>query len=107
MSIFGKDEVAMQKFSATLPVPEFDEDNFNRPKSLQFAKVALVTTAALYRTGGDGFKLGDSDFHYETFSRVARDLKLGRARLCVRRGALCIASQLSRSPHQQTPRWRC
>jgi D-proline reductase (dithiol) PrdB len=77
MSIFGKDEVAMQKFSATLPLPEFDEDNFNRPKSLQFAKVAIVTTAALYRTGRDGFKLGDSDFHYETFSRLARDLKLG------------------------------
>ena len=25
----------------------------------------------------NGFKLGDSDYHYETFSRVARDLKLG------------------------------
>tara|TARA_X000000950_G_scaffold91231_1_gene114781 strand:- start:47222 stop:47719 length:498 start_codon:yes stop_codon:yes gene_type:complete len=77
MPIFGKDEVAMQKFSASLSVPEFNEDNFNRPKPLQLSKVAIVTTAALYRTGGDGFKLGDSDYHYETFSRVARDLKLG------------------------------
>ena len=59
MSIFGKDEVAMKKFSASLSVPEFSEDNFNRPKPLQLSKVAIVTTAALYRTGGDGFKLGD------------------------------------------------
>ena len=77
MPIFGKDEVAMQNFSASLPLPEFDVDSFNRPKALHLAKVAIVTTAALFREGGDGFTLGDSDYHYETFSRVARDLKLG------------------------------
>ena len=77
MSVFGKDEAAMQKFAAGVPVPDFDETSFNQPKPLNQSKVAIVTTAALHRQGGDGFELGDSDYHYETLPRDARDLALG------------------------------
>ena len=77
MSVFGKDEAAIKKFAASVPVPEFDETSFNKPKSLNQSKVAIVTTAALHREGGDGFELGDSDFHYEALPRDARDLTLG------------------------------
>lgn len=77
MSVFGKDEAAMRKFSTSVPVPEFSEGSFNKSKTLNVAKVAIVSTAALYRQGGDGFELGDSDFYYETSPRHARDLTLG------------------------------
>ena len=60
-----------------MPAPEFGESSFNEPKPLGLAKVAIVTTAALYREGGDGYALGDSDFHYETLPGYARDLALG------------------------------
>ena len=71
MSVFGKDKAAMRKFAASVPVPEFGESSFNEPKPINLAKVAIVTTAALYREGGDGFEVGDSDFHYETLPRHA------------------------------------
>ena len=77
MTVFGKDEAAVRKFGAGMPVPEFGESSFNEPKPLDLAKVAIVTTAALYREGGDGYELGDSDFHYETLPGYARDLALG------------------------------
>jgi D-proline reductase (dithiol) PrdB len=77
MSVFGKDKAAMQKFAASVPVPEFGESSFNEPKPINLAKVAIVTTAALHREGGDGFELGDSDYHFETLPRHARDLVLG------------------------------
>ena len=47
-----------------------------RSRSIRQAKVAIVTTAALHREGGV-FELGDSDYHFETLPRDARDLKLG------------------------------
>ena len=77
MTVFGKDEAAVRKFGASMPAPEFGESSFNEPKPLNLTKVAIVTTAALYREGGDGYELGDSDFHYETLPRHARDLALG------------------------------
>ena len=77
MSIFGKDETAIQKFAATMPVPEFKKGSFTKPGPLKIAKVAIVTTAALHREGADGFELSDSDYHYETLPRQARDLALG------------------------------
>ena len=76
MSIFGKDDKAIKKFSETLPIPEFPECDFNIPKPLESAKVAIVTTAALHSDGA-GFELGDSDYHYESLGRGARNLKLG------------------------------
>ena len=76
MSIFGKDEKAIAKFSETLPIPEFPEYDFNIPKPLKSAKVAIVTTAALHLEG-PGYELGDSDYHFESLSSAARNLKLG------------------------------
>ena len=76
MSIFGKDDNAIAKFSETLPIPEFPQCDFNTPKPLNASKVAIVTTAALHQDGG-GFALGDSDHHYETLSSSAKNLKLG------------------------------
>ncbi|HAK50837.1 MAG TPA: selenoprotein B glycine/betaine/sarcosine/D-proline reductase [Gammaproteobacteria bacterium] len=77
MSVFGKDEAAMHKFAASVPVPEFNETSFNQPKPLNQSKVAIVSTAALHREGGDGFELGDGDYHYETLPKDARDIVLG------------------------------
>lgn len=76
MSVFGKDEVAIKKFAASVAVPEFNGCSFITPKPLHTLKVALVTTAGLYQDGG-GFEIGDSDFHFETLPKHARDLKLG------------------------------
>ena len=76
MSIFGQDPEAIGKFAASLPVPEFQKPSLSISKPLHTAKVAIVTTAALHQDG-DGFELNDSDFHYETLSRQARNLKLG------------------------------
>lgn len=77
MAIFGKDEATVRKFGAGMAIPEFGETSFNEPKPLKHAKVAIVTTAALHREGGEGFELGDNDFHFETLPRDARDLTLG------------------------------
>ena len=77
MSVFGKDDAALSKYAASVPVPEFESTSFNQPKPLSRAKVAIVTTAALHREGRGGFELGDSDFHYETLPRNARDLAIG------------------------------
>jgi D-proline reductase (dithiol) PrdB len=77
MAVFAKDDTALGKYAASVPVPEFESTSFNQPKPLSRAKVAIVTTAALHREGRDGFELGDSDFHYETLPRNARDLAIG------------------------------
>lgn len=68
-------DAAMRKFAAGMPVPNFEETSFTRPKPLSSAKVAIVTSAAIYREGGSGFV--GNDFHYETLPKDARDLKLG------------------------------
>ena len=56
MSVFGKDEAAISKFAAGMPLPEFDVTSFNPPISLNRAKIAIVTTAALHRLDRDGFE---------------------------------------------------
>ena len=66
---------AMRNFVATLPVPEFAETPFTTPPPLQDARVAIVTSAALYREGDPPF--GVPDVHFETIPDDARDLKLG------------------------------
>jgi D-proline reductase (dithiol) PrdB len=67
---------AMRDFAATLPVPEFEEPAFSEPPALREARVAIVTSAALTRSGGVS-KWGFEDFHFETLPDVARDLELG------------------------------
>ena len=66
---------AMRNMVATLPVPEFAETAFTRPPPLPDARVAIVTSAALYREGSDPFAV--PDVHFETIPDSARDLKLG------------------------------
>ena len=77
MTVFGKDETALSKFAAEIPIPQFDKASFSKPKPLDLAKIAIVTTAALHRIGEPGFELGDSDFHFEILPKDARDLALG------------------------------
>ena len=77
MTIFGKDEEAIKRFEASMPLPDIKSRHFNQPKSLHLSKVAIVTTAALHREGSHGFELGDSDFHYEILPAHARDISLG------------------------------
>lgn len=66
---------AMRTHVATLPVPEFAETAFTEPRALRDARVAIVTSAALYREGDPPFAV--SDVHFETIPDSARDLKLG------------------------------
>ena len=72
MAVFGKDTEAVGKFAGSVPVPEFKETSFSPSKPLDQAKVAIVTTAALYREGGSGFELGDGDLEKqeEQFARI-------------------------------------
>ena len=67
---------AMRDFASTLPVPEFEEPAFSEPPALREARVAIVTSAALTRSGGVS-KWGFEDFHFETLPDDARDLELG------------------------------
>ncbi len=67
---------AMRDFASTLPVPEFEEPAFSEPPALREACVAIVTSAALTRSGGVS-KWGFEDFHFETLPDDARDLELG------------------------------
>ena len=66
---------AMRTHVATLPVPEFAETAFTKPRALRDARVAIVTSAALYREGDPPFAV--PDVHFETIPDSARDLKLG------------------------------
>ena len=66
---------AMRTHVATLPVPEFAETAFTEPRALREARVAIVTSAALYREGDPPFAV--PDVHFETIPDSARDLKLG------------------------------
>jgi len=66
---------AMRELVATLPVPEFAEAAFTAPPPLREARVAIVTSAALYREGADPF--GFEDVHFEPIPQTARDLKMG------------------------------
>ena len=65
-----KDEIGV------MPVPEFSEPAFTVPPDLQKARVAIVTSAALNRTGAVSQWTGD-DYHFETIPNEARDLELG------------------------------
>lgn len=66
---------AMRILVATQPVPEFNEPAFTTPPRLQDARVAIVTSAALYREGDSPFEL--EDVHFEAIPHAARDLKMG------------------------------
>ena len=58
-----------------LPVPEFEAAAWATPKPLAEATVAIVTSAALHRSGDEGFQPGDTE--YRLLPSDARDLVLG------------------------------
>lgn len=66
----------MRSYSATLPVPEFDDPTFTRlDKPLSECRVAIVTSAALHRPHDPAFTQGDTS--YRVLDRAHRDLILG------------------------------
>jgi hypothetical protein len=65
----------MRAHSATLPGPEFPDPAWVNPPALAGATVAIVTSAALYATGDDGFTAGDTS--YRLIDRDRRDLVMG------------------------------
>ncbi len=69
------DKQALENLVAAQPVPVFTEPSFTRPPRLQDARIAIVTSAALYREGDTPFALEDA--HFEALPSDARDLKMG------------------------------
>jgi len=65
----------MRAHSATLPGPEFPDPAWVTPPALADATVAIVTSAALYATGDNGFTAGDTS--YRLIDRERRDLVMG------------------------------
>lgn len=69
-------DALMREFGAKSPVPEFNDPAFTPlGKPLSEAKVAIVTSAALHRAGGEAFVPGDTS--YRSIDRAERDLVLG------------------------------
>ena len=72
---------AMRDFATTLALPEFEDTAFTTPPALREARIAIVTSAALSRSGGVAKwqveKWDFADFHFETLPHDARDLELG------------------------------
>ncbi len=71
----------MRKFSASLPLPQFDDTAFTKPPPLRNARVAIVTSAALTRVGEVSKRQIEkwefADFGFETLPSDTRDLELG------------------------------
>ena len=68
-------DAAMRHHASGTPMPEFPEPAFTKPVPPHEATVAIVTSAALVREGGEPWQA--EDFHFETIPDEARDLKLG------------------------------
>lgn len=65
----------MRAHSATLPAPDFPDPAWVTPPALADATVAIVTSAALYAVGDEGFTAGDTS--YRMIDRDRRDLVMG------------------------------
>lgn len=65
----------MRAHSATLPAPEFSNPAWVTPKPLAQSTVAIVTSAALYAVGDDGFSNADTGYRF--IARERRDLVMG------------------------------
>ncbi len=69
-------DASMRSYSATLPVPEFDDPAFTHlDKALSECRVAIVTSAALHRPYDEAFAQGDTT--YRKLDRTDRELMLG------------------------------
>ena len=71
----------MREFAATSLVPRFEDHAFTKPPTLQEARIAIVTSAALSRSDGipqwQVEKWDFTDFHFETLPHNARGLEFG------------------------------
>lgn len=65
----------MRAHAATLPAPEFSNPAWVTPPALADATVAIVTSAALYAAGDDGFTSADTGYRF--IDRDRRDLVMG------------------------------
>ena len=65
----------MRAHSATLPAPEFPNPAWVTPKPLAESMVAIVTSAALYAAGDEGFSNADTSYRFIASDR--RDLVMG------------------------------
>ena len=65
----------MRAHSATLPAPEFPNPAWVTPKPLAESMVAIVTSAALYAAGDEGFSNADTSYRFIASDR--RDLIMG------------------------------
>ena len=65
----------MRAHSATLPGPEFANPAWVTPRPLREAKVAIVTSAALYSAGDEAFTATDTSYRF--IDRERRDLVMG------------------------------
>lgn len=65
----------MRAHSATLPAPTFSNPAWVTPKPLAQAKVAIVTSAALYAVGDESFSATDTG--YRLIGSERRDLIMG------------------------------
>jgi D-proline reductase (dithiol) PrdB len=66
---------AMRAHSASLPAPEFSNPAWVTPVPLADATVAIVTSAALYPVGEEGFSAADTGYRF--IERDRRDLVMG------------------------------
>lgn len=65
----------MRAHSGGLPAPQFDNPAWVTPVPLAQAKVAIVTSAALYAVGDEAFSAADTSYRF--IGRDRRDLVLG------------------------------
>lgn len=65
----------MRAHSASLPGPTFENPAWVTPGPLRHARVAIVTSAALYAAGDDPFSATDTSFR--VIDRERRDLVMG------------------------------
>lgn len=69
-------DASMRAFAASLPVPEFETTAFTTlGKPLSESRVAIVTSAALYRPDQERFTQGDTGFR--ALDRADRNLVMG------------------------------
>jgi D-proline reductase (dithiol) PrdB len=66
---------ALLDLVAQQPVPIFNKTFFTQPPQLQEARVAIVTSAALYPEGDSPFAL--EDVHFQKLPSGERNLKMG------------------------------
>ncbi|PZC49756.1 MAG: D-proline reductase (dithiol) PrdB [Chloroflexi bacterium] len=68
-------DAVMREGVGAMPVPEFETTAWTTPPPLAEARIAIVTTAALYPADGEAFSGGDTS--YRALDAAQRKLVLG------------------------------